>query len=211
MSWQAPTTRPDVAPAYTIERAVDGVTSTIAPTITDAAGNTSFTDDLTVPATIEGKTVTAVSAGGAHSCAVADGAAYCWGSGSDGRLGDGSATARSVPVAVDATGVLAGKTVTAVSVGSAHSCAVADGAAYCWGWGASGQLGDGSTAFRSVPVAIDISGVLGNRVCAADWLHAEGDRCAPGAAIPVSYTINYTKAGWSPPASAGVTATWTTP
>ena len=157
MSWQAPTTRPDVAPAYTIERAVDGVTSTIAPTITDAAGNTSFTDDLTVPATIEGKTVTAVSAGGAHSCAVADGAAYCW------------------------------------------------------GWGASGQLGDGSTAFRSVPVAIDISGVLGNRVCAADWLHAEGDRCAPGAAIPVSYTINYTKAGWSPPASAGVTATWTTP
>ena len=41
---------------------------------------------------------------------------------------------RSVPVAVDTAGVLAGKTVTAITAGDDHTCAVADGTASCWGW-----------------------------------------------------------------------------
>ena len=36
-------------------------------------------------------------------------------------------------MAVDTSGVLAGKTVTAITAGGYHTCAVADGKAYCWG------------------------------------------------------------------------------
>ena len=80
---------------------------------------------------------TTISAGSNHSCAIADGQAYCWGSGGDGRLGNNSETDSLVPVAVDTSGVLSGKTITAISAGERHTCAVADGRAYCWGY--SGQ------------------------------------------------------------------------
>src|SRR5690606_36366326 len=113
---------------------------------------------------LAGKTVTSVSAGGNHTCAVADGAAYCWGLGSDGQLGR-NATAKSlVPVAVDTSGVLAGKTVTSVSVGSHHTCAVAAGAARRSSDGAGGRLGHNSTAHTLVPVAVDTTGALAGKI-----------------------------------------------
>ncbi|MFG0334972.1 MAG: LamG-like jellyroll fold domain-containing protein, partial [Maioricimonas sp. JB049] len=102
-------------------------------------------------------------ASGGHSCVVAGGAAYCWGDGSNGRLGNGSTADSSVPVAVDTSGVLSGKTVTAIAAGHENSCAVADGEVFCWGAGASGALGTGSTADSSVPVAVDTSGVLSGK------------------------------------------------
>ena len=127
----------------------------------------------TVPVAVDtsgvlaGKTVTAVSTGAVHSCAVADGKAYCWGSGEYGQLGNGTTSNSSVPVAVDTSGVLAGKTVTAVSAGGSHSCAVADGSAYCWGSGEFGQLGNDTTNSSSVPVAVDTSGVLAGKTVTA--------------------------------------------
>ena len=56
-----------------------------------------------------------------------------WGLNNHGQLGNNSTTNSIRPVAVDTSGVLAGTTVTAISAGGFHSCAVADGRAYCWG------------------------------------------------------------------------------
>ena len=42
-----------------------------------------------------------------------------------------------------------------VSGGGNHTCGVTtDNRAYCWGWGSSGQLGDGTTTTRFEPVAV---------------------------------------------------------
>ena len=120
---------------------------------------------------LAGKTVTGIAGGSRFSCAVADGQVYCWGRNWGGQLGDGSKTGRRVPVAVDTSGVLAGKTVTGISAGGSHTCAVADGRAYCWGkklygqWGSdlTGPLGNDSTTSSSVPVAVDTSGVLAGK------------------------------------------------
>ena len=116
---------------------------------------------------LAGRTITAISAGAYHSCAVADGRAYCWGYNFDGELGNGSFMDALVPVAVDTSGMLAGKTITAISVGYYHSCAVADGRAYCWGLNVSGQLGNNSTTKSSVPVSVSTSGVLAGKTISA--------------------------------------------
>jgi alpha-tubulin suppressor-like RCC1 family protein len=111
---------------------------------------------------LSGKTVTQISAGSGHTCALADGKAYCWGSNhyaqyNAGQLGNNSTTESFVPVAVDTSGVLSGKTVTQISAGGGHTCALADGKAYCWG-------GSSYTATTgSVPVAVDTSGVLSGK------------------------------------------------
>ena len=97
-----------------------------------------------------------------HSCAIAlNGRAYCWGSGNSGKLGNGSTASSRVPVAVNTSGVLSGKTIKQISAGENHTCAIAsDNRAYCWGSNKNGQLGNGSTANSNVPVAVNTSGVL---------------------------------------------------
>ena len=114
---------------------------------------------------LAGKTLTQISAGSLHTCALdSAGAAYCWGDNYSGDLGDGSTTSSSVPVAVDTSGVLAGKTLTQISAGSLHTCALdSAGAAYCWGYNGNGGLGDGSNSDSSVPVAVDTSGALAGK------------------------------------------------
>ncbi|OUZ09114.1 hypothetical protein BHE97_11465 [Aeromicrobium sp. PE09-221] len=153
LSWTTPIVRTDVAPDYTIERAIGDDTTTLTPDITADSGGTTagFTDDLTTPAEIEGKPVTAVTAGGFHTCAIADARAYCWGWNAYGQLGN-TTTDSSVPVAV--TGL--DDPVTAITAGWAHTCAVTDaGTAYCWGLNGGGQLGINTTTTNSaVPVEV---------------------------------------------------------
>lgn len=112
---------------------------------------------------LTGKTVTSISAGLLYGCLVADGAPYCWGLNNEGQLGDGTFAPKAALTPVDMSGALAGKTVTAVRAGLRTSCALADGAAYCWGDNQFGQVGDGTTDDRPTPVAVDRSGALAGR------------------------------------------------
>lgn len=130
---------------------------------------------VTASGPLTGAEVTDITTGSVHSCAVADGVAACWGSNFAGRLGDGSTTSRTTPVAVHAA-LFAGP-VTAMSAGAGSSCAVASGAAFCWGTG-GGRLGDGtSVSSRNVPGAVS-TGAFPKAVCAADWRPLESPlRC----------------------------------
>lgn len=121
--------------------------------------------------------VKAISAGNEHTCAIdALGAAKCWGIGTAGQIGDNSssATPRIRPTQVFGLGA----DVVAISAGSFNTCAIdVSGAAKCWGEGAQGAIGDGSSAtgFRLTPTPVlgmtsgvqEIS-VGGRFVCAID-------------------------------------------
>ena len=118
---------------------------------------------------LAGATLTQLSAGRGYpgslaaTCAVSSaGAAYCWGAGRSGQLGNGTNTStQDMPVAVTAGGALAGVTVTQVTVGTGFACALSSvGAAYCWGLDSSGQLGDSAARSRNVPVAVTTDRVL---------------------------------------------------
>ncbi len=60
-------------------------------------------------------------------------------------------------------GIAPGGDVTDVDAAINHTCAIAGGRAYCWGNGASGELGTGSTLTRVTPTAVDTSGVLSGK------------------------------------------------
>jgi hypothetical protein len=109
-----------------------------------------------IPVNVAGLTsgVIAITAGGYHTCAVARGGAVeCWGYNGAGRLGNGSTTTSSVPIAVPALP----SGVSAVAAGQAHTCAVASGVVKCWGYGGYGQLGNGRMFNSKVPVTVDFA------------------------------------------------------
>jgi alpha-tubulin suppressor-like RCC1 family protein len=111
----------------------------------------------------------AVAVGNYHSLALfADGSVFAWGSNSSGQLGNGTTVNSAVPVRVDGSGVLAGRSVIAIAAGAAHCVAAcADGTVVAWGANSSGNLGNNSTTASSVPVEVLRSGVLsGKRVTA---------------------------------------------
>jgi alpha-tubulin suppressor-like RCC1 family protein len=113
-----------------------------------------------------------LTAGANHTCAMSSaGAAYCWGSNKDGQLGDGSNTTRYTPVAVE--GGIAFASVAGGVGGNeewgGHTCGLtADGVAYCWGLNQFGELGDNSTATRSMPVAV-VGGVTFESLTLGVW------------------------------------------
>jgi alpha-tubulin suppressor-like RCC1 family protein len=97
-----------------------------------------------------------VIAGDFHTCALlASGSAVCWGGNDSGQIGDGTTLTRLSPTPVrDPTGVsnLAG--IVSLSSHGSHTCALQGGSGnvYCWGLNDSGQLGDGTTVNRALPV-----------------------------------------------------------
>lgn len=111
-------------------------------------------DQLT-PVAVTGlpESASTLAVGQSHTCAVtASGAAYCWGDGSRGQLGNGYWTAwQTAPTQV--LGLNSG--VSSVSAGFLHSCALmSSGAVYCWGTNSAGMLGDGTTVNQPSPVAV---------------------------------------------------------
>jgi alpha-tubulin suppressor-like RCC1 family protein len=108
-----------------------------------------------------GPVVSEIAAGvGRHACAIVgnfDGA-VCWGANGSGQLGNGSRSSAAKPTPVKVAGLAFG--VKTISVGYAHSCALTrHGGVKCWGWNASGQLGNGSRKNSRVPV--DVRGLTG--------------------------------------------------
>jgi alpha-tubulin suppressor-like RCC1 family protein len=116
-------------------------------------GTSRFTDKKNLPGVVPGlSNVRNISAGNEHTCAVLeDGTVRCWGSNNFGQLGRGATTGESfVPVVVSGL-----SNVRSVSTGFYHTCAVLeDGSARCWGYNNKGELGDGTSVTRIVPVVV---------------------------------------------------------
>ena len=65
------------------------------------------------------------------------------------------ARAEAEPVAGPIPESIGGAAVVQIAVGNRHSCALVEsGHVWCWGWNQFGQLGDGTTENRSVPVQV---------------------------------------------------------
>lgn len=111
-----------------------------------------------------------VAPGSTHVCALTlAGAAWCWGAGGPGMLGNGTNTAAQLtPVAVNG-----GHMFQSLTSGHLHSCGLTTiGAAWCWGEGVNGVLGNGATTNQSSPVAVSgslaftkISSAYGTTMC----------------------------------------------
>jgi alpha-tubulin suppressor-like RCC1 family protein len=91
-----------------------------------------------------------MNAGHAACALTSDGHAYCWGSNSTGRLGDGTTTDHLTPQLVSG-----GLLFTQLMAGVDHVCGlVSGGHVYCWGDNSAGQLGDGTQTQRLVPTPV---------------------------------------------------------
>ena len=93
-----------------------------------------------------------------------EGKGFCWGVNSNGQLGNGDTTESLLPRAIDTSGALQGKRLTAIGLGSTHACAVdSDGRAYCWGANSYGQLGNGTTTNTALPTPVSAGAATGER------------------------------------------------
>lgn len=117
-------------------------------------GNGTFNGSSRPMAVSGGLTFTqlSVSLAGDLSCGIAAGnALYCWGTGYFGQSGTGglgitaNAPYRVAPM----------QTFSQISVGELHACALdAAGLAWCRGANGHGQVGDGTTIYRTLPTAV---------------------------------------------------------
>lgn len=98
-----------------------------------------------------------ISAGWDHSCGVTtNNAAYCWGNGTYGALGNGSTESSVTPILVSG-----GHSFTQVSASSTHSCGLTlSGKAYCWGRNTLGELGIGTPDDIVHPEPVAVTGDL---------------------------------------------------
>lgn len=104
-----------------------------------------------------------ISKAATHTLALrANGTAWAWGNGLNGKLGDGTIVGKSSPVSV--VGGFADWT--QLVAGISHSIGIrANGTAWAWGNNTNGQLGTGDTTSRSSPVSV-VGGFT-------DWVQAD--------------------------------------
>ena len=111
----------------------------------------------------------AISGGWEHSLALkTDGSAWAWGENNQGQLGDSSHVRRLTPVKVHMSPSLTGVIVD-IAAGGVHNLALEQsGQVWTWGGNAFGQLGNGDTYDRWIPVrpvnVYEVSAI------AADWV-----------------------------------------
>lgn len=100
--------------------------------------------------------VQAVAAGDEHSAALAaGGAVYAWGNNQYGELGIGSVTTTGCKCVDSPVQAAVPNGITQISAGGRHTAALGDGGSvWTWGWNRYGQLGDGTTADRDLPVQV---------------------------------------------------------
>ena len=96
------------------------------------------------PVAASSRTYSSIGTGENHACGLtARGRAYCWGENDHGQLGDGTTDNSGVN---GPQRVIGGLKFTSISVGEYDTCGLtSSGAAYCWGSGYYGELGDGTT------------------------------------------------------------------
>ncbi|MBI5876693.1 MAG: chromosome condensation regulator RCC1 [Chloroflexi bacterium] len=110
---------------------------------------------ISVPVAVNGlqpSHIASVGVGYSHACALYDGGAVdCWGGGVYGQMGNGSYTSVSLtPVAASGLPLSSQISSAAYTV-----CARTNGgAARCWGYGAWGQLGNGTFNNSATPVVV---------------------------------------------------------
>lgn len=122
-----------------------------------------------------------LAAGGRHTCGLtADGAAWCWGDGRRGQLGNGAKAASAVPVRVTGDHVFE-----TIDAGFGHTCGLtAGGAAWCWGQNDYGNNGverlasqwclEGTTIYYCNTAPVAVSGGLSFRQLAVGGYHTCG-------------------------------------
>lgn len=141
-------------------------------------GTEDYTVDDSVPGILlagdnSAGTWTFIDGGWNFNCGLGvNGAAYCWGKGSDGQLGTGSTADDSLPAAVGPGAKPVGDLWTHLSVGYGTACGIAAGAAYCWGYNQNGGIGNGTTTNASSPSAVE--GGLSWRQISVGSLHTCG-------------------------------------
>jgi alpha-tubulin suppressor-like RCC1 family protein len=119
---------------------------------------------------LAGRVVTAIAAAANGSFALAGSLAYAWGDNGLGQLGDGTNISRPTPVAVSTAGVLSGKNLTHIAAGFNHVVVrSSDGLLFAWGQNDRGQLGNGTTAASTVPVAVKMNGALAGKTALKVW------------------------------------------
>jgi alpha-tubulin suppressor-like RCC1 family protein len=132
-----------------------------------------LTDNQPSPSQVQmpaGVTFSRVEAAAVHTCALgSDDRAYCWGSDTNGQLGNGTALgSQSSPSPVE---MPAGVSFSSIAPGIEHTCALgSDSRAYCWGSDSYGKLGDGTTliGIRRSPFPVEMpAGVTFSSISAA--------------------------------------------
>jgi alpha-tubulin suppressor-like RCC1 family protein len=110
--------------------------------ITGSAGTQSFS------------TANVVTAGSHHTCVLASGTPWCWGSNTIGEIGNGATSAGGVPTPTP----VSGGPYTALSAGAGATCGISNGALFCWG-----QVGMGTAASTS-PVLVSLQSGWSNEL-----------------------------------------------
>ena len=92
-----------------------------------------------------------IAVGGGHTCVLLqDGAVRCWGRGAEGQLGYGNGNnIGDDETPASAGDVMLGEPAVELAAGGSHTCVrLQSGLVKCWGYNATGQLGDGTTENR---------------------------------------------------------------
>ena len=112
-----------------------------------------------------GMTFNSIVAGNDFTCALTTaGAAYCWGLGPLGQLGDGTSTNSTTPVPV-----AGGLTFRSLAAGGQAVCGLTtEGKAYCWGNNFYGTVGDGTSGMDRRPDAASDASRGGGRADVRD-------------------------------------------
>ncbi len=139
---------------------------------------------------------TDIVTGISHTCALmGDTSVKCWGSNSDGELGLGVFSTRNVnPTTVVNLGPGSG----VVQIGAGlHTCATLATQFMCWGRNDQGQIGDGTTQNRSIPVSVlNLNGFnsTGTPVVIADFIFQQA-RSLPPALVNFDASSSTTSSG----------------